>query len=239
MISREIKKIQQRLANEKLRNIRAVILYGSWVKGTAREDSDVDLLAIYRRRDKKTSATVNELVNNIDMDRDFTVVHALQNDFIKEKWPVYTAAKAEGRVIFGDIDLSRCDTPPPTRYSEFFKTSRDFESRKVELAEKFLKGGLTSGVIDHCFIASKHAVQAALAMRGKGFSSKMNVLLPLAKECFGTETAQKLRKLYELYKRSEAIFTDITKKDAKLAVRYAKDVLKVYDPCPAACNLKS
>jgi len=39
-------KIEQLLAAGDVRNIKAVILYGSWAKGTAREDSDVDLLVI-------------------------------------------------------------------------------------------------------------------------------------------------------------------------------------------------
>jgi hypothetical protein len=41
--------------------------------------------------------------------------------FVKEKWPVYTAAKMDGKVIFGDVDLSVSKVPPQIRYSEFFK----------------------------------------------------------------------------------------------------------------------
>lgn len=78
-------------------------------------------------------------------------------------------------------------------------------------------------------MASKHAVQAALAMRDRGFSSKMKVLLPLAKKYFGKQTSLKLQKLFELHKRSEDDLAGITMKDAKLAMRYARDVLKVYD----------
>lgn len=229
MISSEIKKIRQGLTDANLRNVKAVILYGSWVKGTAREDSDVDLLAVYRRKDKKARKFVDELVRNINADRDFMVVHTLLRDFVEEKWPVFTAAKMDGKVIFGNIDLSISKISPTVRYSEFFKKSCEFESRKVEMAQKLLSDGMSSGVADYCFIASKHAIQAALAMRGKGYSSKMNVLVPLAKKYFGKNISLKFQKLFGIYKRSEKIFSDIKKKDAKLAAQYAKYLLTVYD----------
>lgn len=234
MIPNEIKKIRKQLLKGGLRNVKAVILYGSLAKGTAREDSDVDLLAVYRRRDKKARQFIDEALRSVNMDRDFTVVHASLKDFAKEKMPVYTSAKKDGKIIFGDVDLSLSKIPPPVRYSGFFKISRDFESRKIELAQKLLADGMTNRAADYCFIASKHAIQAALAMRGKGFSSKMDILMPLAKERFGKEIASKFQKLFRIYKKSENIFADITKKDAKSAVKRARDVLKVYD-YEAAC----
>lgn len=229
MISREITKIQQRLTDENLSNIKAVILYGSWAKGTAREDSDVDLLAVYRRKDKRARDFIDELIKSISMGRDFTVVHVLLRDFVEEKWPVYTAAKMEGKVVFGDVDLSISERSPLIRYSGFFKKSRKFESHKIEMAQKMLSNGVSNSVVDYCFIASKHAIQAALAMRGRGYSSKMGVLMPLAKKCFGGKVSLKFQKLFGIYKRSEKISCDITKKDAGSAVLCAREIIKVYD----------
>lgn len=228
MISKEIGKIQQNLASKKLHNIKAVILYGSWVKGTAREDSDVDLLAIYRRRDKKAVEVVDKLANEIGSDREFTIIHASIKDFEREKLPLYTAAKKEGKVIHGNVDVSISKVAPSVKYAEFFEKSREFESCKVELAQKLLLDGLSSGVVDYCFIASKHAIQAALAMRGKGYSSKMDVLLPLAKECFGENIFSKFKKCFEIYKKSGGLSVEISGEEAKSAVKCAKEVIKVY-----------
>lgn len=224
-----IRKMRKQLSGGDLRNVKAVILYGSLAKGTARENSDVDLLAVYRRKDKRARQFIDEALRSVNMDRDFTVVHASLRDFAEEKWPVFTSAKIDGKVIFGGVDLSLSKMPPPIRYSEFFKKSRDFELHKIELARKLLTDDIPNRVADYCFIASKHAVQAALAMRGKGFSSKMDILAPLAKECFGKEIASKFQKLFRIYEKSEGIFVNITKKDAKLAIKCAKGIFKVYD----------
>ncbi|RLE09235.1 hypothetical protein DRJ00_04750, partial [Candidatus Aerophobetes bacterium] len=51
-IVREIEDIIQALRTEFGDNFLSLILYGSWAKGKARKDSDIDLLAIFKGVDK-------------------------------------------------------------------------------------------------------------------------------------------------------------------------------------------
>lgn len=153
---------------------------------------------------------------------------ASYKDFRKEKFPLYTAIKREGKIICGDIDLSINPESPEIKYSEFFKKSYEFESQKIRIAEELLEKDLISGIADICFIASKHAIQAALAMKGKGYSSKVSFLLPLAEKYFGKETAEAFRKLFNLYIKSEYNLEFLTDEESKHAIEYSKEIQKVY-----------
>ena len=52
--------------------------------------------------------------------RNVTLVPSSLEDFQKEKIPLYTAAKKEGEIIYGDVDRSIKPEPPEINYSEFF-----------------------------------------------------------------------------------------------------------------------
>lgn len=52
--------IQKELSERFKNNFRSLILYGSWAKGTARTDSDIDLLALFGRLDKETGKSMNK-----------------------------------------------------------------------------------------------------------------------------------------------------------------------------------
>ncbi len=87
---------------------------------------------------------------------------------------------------------------------------------------------MTSGIAELCFVASKHAIQAALAMEGKGYSSKMSLLLPLAEEYLGGEIAAVFRGSFALYAKPEYALESLTRKEAKLAIEYATKIMEVY-----------
>ncbi len=93
---------------------------------------------------------------------------------------------------------------------------------------RFLMRGMGSGIADFCFIASKHAIQAVLAMHGEGYSSKVAVLLPLAEKRLGKDIAATFRKLFELYIQSEYGMESLTEEEARRAVEYAKRIFSVY-----------
>lgn len=197
-IAKELEDIVQSLEAEFKGNLLTLILYGSWAKGKAREDSDIDLLAIFEAIDKKLAGKINKISSDIETrhQRDITLLPVKADDFRKEKFPLFTAAKREGIIIFGDIDLEYNPESPEVKYRDFFKKSVEFETKKVEIAEKMLQDGLSSGVFALCFVASKHLLQAALAMKGAGFSSKMKILLPLVKEHFGCEAVSYFKRLF-------------------------------------------
>ncbi|PIX21199.1 MAG: hypothetical protein COZ69_16065 [Deltaproteobacteria bacterium CG_4_8_14_3_um_filter_45_9] len=220
--------IKKNLTKRFRENIRCLILYGSWAKGLAREDSDIDLLVVFEAMDKETGKVIHEIESHIDGERNITIVPTNLEDFRKERLPLFTAVKREGKVIYGDVDLSINPGSPKIKYSEFFKRSFEFESQKVKIAEELLEKDLASGVADLCFVASKHAIQAALAMKGVGYSSKMMILLPLTEKYFGKEMAEVFKKLFHLYIKSEYGMEFLTDEEARLAVKYVQEVLTVY-----------
>jgi predicted nucleotidyltransferase len=215
-------------------NLKALILYGSWAKGVAREDSDIDLLVVLEKTDRETGKVLFEIERSGE-GRSITIVASTLEDFLKEKLPLYTAAKKEGRIIYGDVDRSINPEPPEVKYSEFFKRSREFESQKVEVAGELLEKDLLSGIADFCYVASKHAIQAALAMRGEGYSSKVAVLAPLAEKYFGREIGAAFKDLFKLYVKSEYGMDFLSEEEAKNAIDCAKKALEVYDLQPATC----
>jgi len=227
-IKATIKDIRKNLTEKFQDNIKCIILYGSWIKGSAREDSDIDLLVVFDRINKETGKSVHNILNSIKTERSITIVPSSLKDFQNEKLPLYTAVKKEGKVIYGDVDFSINPEPPRIKYSEFFKRSHEFESQKIKIAEELLEKNITSGSADLCFVASKHAIQAALAMKGKGYSSKIKILLPLTERYFGKAIAQAFKKLFELYIKSEYSMEFLKEEEIKLAIEYAKKILEVY-----------
>ncbi len=209
-------------------NLKCVILYGSWAKGTAKEDSDIDLIAIFRKVDNKTRRKLYEIIERGSEERSITIIPASIEDFRKEKLPLFTAVKREGVVIYGDIDLSINSTPPSEKYKEFFKKSEEFEKSKVKIAEEIFRNNPEFTPVDMCFVASKHAIQIALAMKGVGYSSKVKVLLPLAEEHLGKEIANTFRKLFNLYVKSEYKLEFLSKEEMETVLKCAKRIMKVY-----------
>lgn len=227
IITKTIEHIQKRLIERFRDNLKCLILYGSWVKGTARKDSDIDLLVVFNNVDTETRRSLYEIERDVAEDRSITLLLASAEEFQREKIPLYTAVKKEGKIIIGAVDTTLNPEPPHMKYADYFEKSKEFETKKVEMAENILKEYPSYGSADLCFVASKHAIQMALAMKGVGYSSKVAVLLPLAKEILGEAIAGKFKKLFELYIRSEYGIESLSQEEARLAVGYAKDVLAV------------
>ncbi len=227
IIKATLEELRKRLIEKFQDNLKCLILYGSWAKGTAREDSDIDLLAIFEKVNGELRKSVWDITNNVSTERSITIVTSTIEDFTKEKIPLYTAVKKEGRIIWGKADLTISQEKPDIKYAEAFKKSKEFETQKVITAEEILKRHPSYGTAELCYIASKHAIQMALAMKGIGYSSKASVLMPLAKEHLGNEVYEKFRKLFELYIKSEYGVEFLTEDEARLAVEYAKEILRV------------
>lgn len=224
-INELLEKILKGLRDEARDNLECLILYGSWAKGTARADSDIDLLAVLREVGDETKRTLHKIEEDMCEEASISLLPVSIEDFLKERIPLYTAVKREGKIIYGTVDLAINPEPPHTKYAEYFKKSKEFETQKVTWAEEMLKRHPSYGSADLCFIAAKHAIQMALAMKGKGYSSKVAVLLPLAKEHLGVETGEAFRRLFELYVKSEYGVEFLSEEEARLAVKCAKKVL--------------
>lgn len=224
-----LERIKKKLLASFKDNFKSLILYGSWVKGTANGDSDIDLLAILGKINEKIRKRIHDIKSEIDINRSVSIVPVSLNDFKIEKLPLYTAVKKEGRVIYRGIDLSINPEPEKVKYADFFKRSHKFESDKIKITEELLDRNLTSGIVEICFIASKHAIQATLAMEGKGYTSKISLLLPLARKHLGKEISSNFQKLIDLYVKSEYEMEFLSDKEAKLAIKYAKKIIDVYN----------
>ena len=221
-----IGKVRENLIERLGDSLKCLLLYGSWAKGSARKDSDIDLLAIFENVDAEVRKTLSDL-SWMD-DREITIVTCTMEEFQKEKIPLYTAIKQEGKVIWGGANLLLSPDPPGVKYAEFFKRSQEFESRKVEMAEWLLERGFLSSIPEYCFVVAKHAIQAALAMKGEGYSSKMAVLLPLARDKFGEKFAAAFKKLFDLYFRTDYGLESPSEEEAVAAIGNAREILKVY-----------
>ena len=223
-----LKTLTKILKEEFKNNLKCIILYGSWAKGTAREDSDVDLIAVFEEVNEKTKRKLHEIIEKKSEERSVTIVPASIEDFRGEKLPLFTAVKREGIIVYGDIDLRINSRPPAEKYKEFFKKSEKFEKSKVKIAKEIFRNNPEYTPVDMCFVASKHAIQIALAMKGVGYSSKVKVLLPLAEEHLGKEIANAFRKLFNLYVKSEYKLEFLSKEEMETALKCAKRIMKVY-----------
>jgi predicted nucleotidyltransferase len=224
MIQTTLEKIRDRLVERFGTRLKCLLFYGSWATGTAREDSDIDLLAVLNEQDPAAAKFIADLswVDN----RQVSLVTCTEDEFRKEKVPLYTAVKVEGKIIWGDIDRALNPEPPEVKYVDFFRKSEEFESRKLEMAEKLLEEDFLSGIPEICFVAAKHALQAALAMKGEGYSSKVGVLLPLARRYFGPETAESFQKLSDMYSRAEFNLESVSREEAKEAIHLTEKVFE-------------
>jgi predicted nucleotidyltransferase len=229
MIQTTLEKTRDNLIERFGTRLKCVVLYGSWATGTAREDSDVDLLAILNEKDPAAGKSIADL-SWID-DREISLVSCTEDEFRKESVPLYTAAKLQGKIIWGDIDRALNPESPEVKYADFFRKSEEFESRKLEMAEELLKSDFLSGIPEVCFVAAKHALQAALAMKGEGYSSKGVVLLPLVRAHFGPEIAESFQKLSDMYTRTDFSLESVRREEAKEAIHLAEKVFeKVFRP---------
>ncbi len=223
-----IKRIQKKTKESFGDNLKSLILYGSWVKGTAGKNSDIDLLVVFGRLDENIRKNISDISHKIDSERIITIVSCSLEDFKKETIPLYTAVKKEGKMILGLTDLSLNPEPPEVKYAEFIKKSQQIESHKVETAEALLEKKLIFGIPEFCFMASKHAIQAALAMKGRGYTSKVSELIPQAAEYLGKEFSSSFKHVFDIYVKEEYELTPISKNEATRVIRYARKTMKVY-----------
>lgn len=224
-----VEKVVEKLKNHFPETLRAVILYGSWAKDTATESSDIDILVLFSVLDKDGKRKIHELTSEIDSEYHLDVVSAIIEEFEKEKIPLYTAVKKEGNIIFGECDMKISPENPIVKYREFFNISKDFEMEKIKMVEKIKKEDPFYSGIELCFVSSKHAVQASLAMKGEGYSSKVSILLPLCEKHFGKDISYAFRRLFQLYVKSEYGFEILTEEESKLGLELAKKVMEVYE----------
>lgn len=222
-----LERVKTTLHDKFKENIKAIILYGSWVKGTAKKDSDIDLLVVFNNLSSDARKIIYEIEREISHERSISIISTTVEEFQDEKNPLFTAIKREGRIISGDIDLNINPESPQKKYKEYFERSKKFETHKIEMAERIFKEYPGYGSPDLCFVASKHAIQMALAMRGVGYSSKIGVLLPLAKEHLGDEVFLAFKKLLGLYVKSEYNIEKLSKGEVQESILLARNILKV------------
>ncbi|NWF56084.1 MAG: nucleotidyltransferase domain-containing protein [Syntrophaceae bacterium] len=224
MIQTTLEKIRDTLVERFGTRLKCVLLYGSWATGTARKDSDIDLLAVLQERALGDGKAIADLflVDN----REISLVTCTEDEFRRENIPLHTAVKREGKILWGNIDRNLNPEPPEVKYADFFRKSQEFESRKLEMAKKLLEDDYLSGIPEVCFVAAKHALQAALAMKGEGYSSKVAVLLPLVRAHFGPEVAEEFQKLSEMYSRTDFSLESVPRKEAKEAIHLAEKVFE-------------
>ena len=222
----EIKKIIKILKEKFKNNLCAIIFYGSLVKGKAKKDSDIDLIAIFKRKNEKLNFKVSKIIDKLEIEKEISLISVSVEDFHREKIPLYTAVKKEGKIVYGNIDLSLNPQSPLIKYKEFFSSSREFEMHKIETAKELFKRKIYSGIPEFCYVAAKHSFQAGLAMKDAGFSSKFCVLLPLVQKYFNKKFADSFKKLFKLYTKSEYQLEDLKSREYLQTIKLAENILK-------------
>ncbi|QGP94138.1 Nucleotidyltransferase domain protein (plasmid) [Neomoorella glycerini] len=93
-----VKRIQEKFSPEK------IIVFGSWARGEAGPDSDVDILVIMdctREQKREIQAAIRKELREFRVPKD--IVIASPEDINKYKdawWTVYHPALAEGKVLY-------------------------------------------------------------------------------------------------------------------------------------------
>jgi predicted nucleotidyltransferase len=142
--------------------LQCLILFGSFVRGEDREDSDVDLCLVFdeiESEKKKEIWNIERKNKNLEFDRKIDRVIVSQEIFKEETAPIYTAIKRTGKIVWGKIDLALSTLPYKERYAEFFKRSKEVESRKVNSAEEYILK-LNTPEVAFLYIPAKHTIQA-------------------------------------------------------------------------------
>ncbi|MFZ3209179.1 MAG: nucleotidyltransferase domain-containing protein [Geobacteraceae bacterium] len=73
-----IEELKQRLPVDVLLHIRQMILYGSRARGDAREDSDLDLVALVDEHTPELERTLDEIAYDVMWDHDFKPIISLK-----------------------------------------------------------------------------------------------------------------------------------------------------------------
>ena len=99
--------VKQMLKSESL-NIKKIILYGSYARGTADAGSDIDILVLCDNREEdldRLRYSANIVSSRISLDKDVDVAMTLKDMDIYNKWvetlPYYKNVEQEGIVLYG------------------------------------------------------------------------------------------------------------------------------------------
>jgi len=93
----QIKRYLKRVYGNRLES---VILYGSFAKNQATEDSDIDIAIILKGKVNtlKEMDKINDFINNIELEYDelITILPISSNEIKNSIWPLYKSLKKEG-----------------------------------------------------------------------------------------------------------------------------------------------
>jgi len=105
VIKSQVKIILEKLLIEKGINIDKIVIFGSFIKGKLRKDSDIDVIIVSRdfrgksifERVKMTSGLGRELVKKLKMP--FDLIYYSDEEWEKEDFLIINEAKEKGEVI--------------------------------------------------------------------------------------------------------------------------------------------
>ncbi len=122
--------------------LKAIVLYGSYAKGIAREDSDIDVIALFSELNDQCRDRLIKLISEFKTEHRLDLLYATVKDFENEKLPVYTSIKKEGKILYGTCNMKLSEVKPELKYREFFIQSRKLETGKIKMVEDIKKNSL-------------------------------------------------------------------------------------------------
>ncbi|MCM8804419.1 MAG: nucleotidyltransferase domain-containing protein [Candidatus Omnitrophica bacterium] len=209
------------------KNLKGVILFGSWARGDADSNSDIDLLVILDCIDHSVRRLFEEMRWENNFKKNVNINMTSAKDFQIEKIPLYTAVKKEGIVIFGEVDLSINKKPPSVKYKEFFEECRKFYIERLNIAKMKLKKYIVDDVVELCFNASKCAIQNFFATK-EIFTNKTKILLILVKKHLGKEFYEAFKKIIKLHNKCANGVYFLDKKETNFLLKKTMKIMTLY-----------
>ncbi|MEM7179904.1 MAG: nucleotidyltransferase domain-containing protein [Spirochaetota bacterium] len=220
-----LNQIQSKVKNHFQDNFLAFILYGSYARGEAKENADIDILLIFNKVNLSLIKETNDLLLNQSTDFVIDKLYCKYQDFLLETHPVYTTIKKTGIVLYGKPDMSPRRESEEVKYKRYFQRSKEWETRKLQNAEAMYERNPRCLAIDSLYVAAKHAIQARLSIEGKGFHNQFEKLYDLAKKTIGSEIADNFVTLKGFYDKELTLDRD----DFQKALVATKKVMLVYN----------
>jgi uncharacterized protein (UPF0332 family)/predicted nucleotidyltransferase len=168
-----IEEFRRMLRNAFASDFRGMILYGSYARGDYHEDSDIDLIVLFKDGDtaKKASSRVSEIARELPSEHGALVMPMTMGelDYQKGKSPLFLNVKREGILILAEERFEM--EPEIERLLELAHDSLDAARELFESRSEFY--GFAAS---RAYYAMFYAVEAALLSKGLSYSRHTGVI---------------------------------------------------------------
>lgn len=205
-------------------NFVSLILHGSFARGEADENADLDLFFIFQKLNLNVVKQTNDLLLSLKPDMVIDRVFSRYNDFLLEKHPIHTEIKKNGMVLFGRPDLTIREEHSKKKYQSFFQRSKAWEANKLDIIERTLQTEPNTDFMESIFLSAQNSIRARLAFDGKGFIKDFSSLKQEMEKSYNKHIAAELQLLKDFHHQREML----TAEDRQIAIQTARKIHKIF-----------